>query len=363
MKRIRKSISIVALSIGLMGCSLFQKEATFVQKGMDLIGQEKYEQALQEFESASGLKEEKSLIYRGIGLAKLGLKDYEGSINAFLEALEYVKYSDEKLKRDILLYLTSVYEAAERYEEAIGSSTKALGIIKDSLGYYLRGRSYLLSERLEEAEGDFKEALHRQKGDFELYQNIYQTYKEEGKSADGTRILQSILNTDNQLTSLERGIIYYTMENMEDGITYLESAANAGDNGAYYFLGQAFLEVGNAKGAIDAFQTWIDRNNGRESRHQITPGMAYNGQARGYIQLGEYEKASQAIEAGLAAQKKSKDTEVSQEVIKSLAFNKIVILEKQEKYDQAYQEAIRFVEAYPQDKAGIKERDFLKTRQ
>lgn len=352
----------LSLSLTLSGCQLFNRDNSSVHIGMEAIGQKRYEEALEAFNKAEIEKEDRVLIARGMGLAYLGMENYGESIRYLEDALSKVKYGDKKLEKDILLYLASVYELIEDFDKSIERSTKALSIEKDVQGLYLRGRSYFLSNRTEEAEGDFKEALNMEKGNFELYQNIYQLYKDHGKSADGTRILQSILNTDNKLSALNRGIIYYAMENIDDTLTYLESAAENGNNTAQYYLGQVYLKKEMGQEAKEKFDIWLERHPNKLEADGVSQGMVYNGLARASLLLQDYENALVYIDKGLEVEDSNHQYLNKLEVVKSLRYNKIVILEKQGRYSEAYQEAIQFVNDYPQDELGIKERDFLSTR-
>ena len=50
------------------------------------------------------------------------------------------------------------------------------------------------------------------------------------------------------------------------------------------------------------------------------------------------------------------------DALKELEFLKIVALEKQQKYAEAYEEAVKFCDNYPEDERGMKEKTFLESR-
>lgn len=76
--------------------------------------------------------------------------------------------------------------------------------------------------------------------------------------------------------------------------------------------------------------------------------------ANQYVNMEQYEDAIQVIHA----YRNMKD----QETARKLAFLEIVVYEKQQQYDKAYELAVSYCENYPDDEEGQKEKTFLESR-
>ena len=70
---------------------------------------------------------------------------------------------------------------------------------------------------------------------------------------------------------------------------------------------------------------------------------------------GDYDTALQDIQTGLSLK-------LSDSSRRDLLYNEIVVYERQNNFEMAKRIAEEFVEEYPDDEAGKKEYDFLRTR-
>lgn len=81
--KVKAVITAVALAaFFLMGCS------SASEKGLEHLQEEEYDQAIEEFQKAVDRDDNPGDAYRGIGIAKWELEDYEGAREAFMSALE-----------------------------------------------------------------------------------------------------------------------------------------------------------------------------------------------------------------------------------------------------------------------------------
>lgn len=83
MKRVKIALSVMAVAIALTGCVKNPSE-----KGVEYLEDGKYKEAIEQFQDA--IEEEVNVgdAYRGIGIAKWEQEDYEGSKEAFQDALD-----------------------------------------------------------------------------------------------------------------------------------------------------------------------------------------------------------------------------------------------------------------------------------
>ena len=101
----------------LTGCGNEVKN-TNINKGMEQLEQMDYNGALESFEAALVYKEDEQLIYRGEGLANMGLGDYETATECFLNSISYAEGNVTDLEFDTNYYLASAYYKLGKYEEA-----------------------------------------------------------------------------------------------------------------------------------------------------------------------------------------------------------------------------------------------------
>lgn len=80
--KIKAVIPALALALSLAGCS------GSPEKGLEYLEAGEYEQAEEEFQAAAEKGNHPGEAYRGLGIARWELKDYEGAKKAFKSALE-----------------------------------------------------------------------------------------------------------------------------------------------------------------------------------------------------------------------------------------------------------------------------------
>ena len=80
-----------------------------------------YQQARQLFQEAVQEGEQEMLAYRGLGMAYMGLAQYEEAEMAFEAALDYTDDRMPGNTQDVELYLATVQYREEKYEETIAT--------------------------------------------------------------------------------------------------------------------------------------------------------------------------------------------------------------------------------------------------
>ncbi len=83
MKRIGVVMSVVLFCLILSGCT-----ENLSEQGLEYLESEQYDEAIEQFEMAVDAEVNVGDAYRGIGIAKWELEDYEGSRDAFQKAVE-----------------------------------------------------------------------------------------------------------------------------------------------------------------------------------------------------------------------------------------------------------------------------------
>ena len=295
----RLFLTAVCLSLGLLtGCNVGDTK-NYKQAAQDLE-QGNYEAALEEYETAisEGVKPAQS--YRGAGVAKLKLGNYEEAITYFNDALKCDKVG-KALKKDILSYRAVAYLKVKDYEAALEDcQTLAENYKMDADLYFLTGETALAMDSYEEASANFEQA-YGEDATYDRAIQIYGAYLNRDMEADGTRYLEAALSgtAKNAEDHCDRGRVYYYMDDYENAESELKQAID-GDNGL------ALCD----------------------------------------IEDGDYDSALSDIESGIHV--------AGAEDMQSLLFNEIVVYEKKLDFQTALQKAQEYLEncIHNQDSSG-----------
>ena len=171
---------LAAASLMLGGCAMGGATGTNTVQGNAALDAGEYQQAQQLFAEAVQNGEEEVLAYRGLGLAYMGLAQYEEAENAFRTALEYTDDHMPENKMDINLYLATVQYRQGKYEDTVETCDSILEENPEGNAdvYFLRGASRLNLGEQESAGEDFDAAVALSPEDYDLYLNIFECYSE-----------------------------------------------------------------------------------------------------------------------------------------------------------------------------------------
>ena len=341
----------VLLAAALLGgCAMGGATGNKTVQGNQALDAGEYQQAQQLFGEAVKEGEEPMLAYRGLGLAYMGLAQYDKAGEAFQAAIGWSDDRQTENVQDLELYLATVQYREEKYEETIATCDDILK--KDADGnadaYFLRGASSLHEGLQDEAGKDFDQAVALRPEDYDLYLNIYECYSGQNLSGLGGEYLQSALNIQGEDMEhyYNRGRIYYYLENYEDAQSQLIGPVEEKYEPAMYLIGRVYLAMGDyehAQATYQQMQSELEEN-----------GEVKNGLALCAIEQGDYDAALSYISEGLALE----GTAGKQE----LYFNEIVAYERKQDFVTAKAKAQEYVQRYPSDEAGQKEWTFLSTR-
>ena len=341
---------LIASSMLLGGCAMGGASGTKTTQGIAALDAGNYAQAQQLFEEAVQEDEEQMLAWRGLGLADMGLAQYEEAETAFQNALDE---ADEKMPentQDLKLYLAAVEYRLAEYEKTIDTCTEILDAQEKGVAdaYYLRGAAQLHEGNQEDAKADFDSAVNLMPDDYDLYLNIYETYREMNLSAVGGEYLQSALAIEGteQEDYYNRGRIYFYLGDYDKAQSELIKVVEQKYEPAMTLMGRVYLaqeDYDHAEAVYETMQSEFGES-----------AAGYNGMALCALARGEYDTALEEIGKGLALD----GTDDRQE----LYFNEIVAYERKLDFETAKAKAEAYVEKYPSDEAGRKEWTFLKTR-
>ncbi len=331
----------------LAGCS--SKPAnTNINKGMEQLEQHDYAGALESFEAALIYEEDRQLLYRGEGLANMGLGNYAEAEACFLESIAHANGNVTDLEYDTNYYLATAYYKQGKYEEAekIYSAIIALRE-KETDAYYLRACTLLKEGYYEAAVLDFEKAFSLEPDNLELVTDAFLEMQAAGFEAEGKVYLQDFLTKkDKTLKDAKKGTLYFYLGDYSGARIYLDGALNGGDPEVSLILGRTYEMLGDMNYAGVVYQTYLDSN---------APDAAiYNSLGVCLMNQGKYEEALEAFESGINLGNTAQ--------IQSLKYNQIVAKEYLGNFADAKSLMEQYLASYPDDTRAKQEYEFLQTR-
>lgn len=339
---------IASLCILFTGCGLLEKHEN-VDAGMEAIQNQDYSGALAYFETALSSGEDEQLIYRGEGIAYMGLTQYEEAIEAFLQAISYNRIGPDSITYDMNYYLATSYYKTGQLKKAIEVYDSIIALKpKDTTAYYLRGSVKLDNEEHEEAITDFETAMELSPEDYDMYINIYESLEKNGYGEEGRSYLSQLLEQKEvQLSNFEKGRISFYLQDYDSARNYLEESRTEDTNAdVILMLGKTYEELGDYNYAASVYNGYIQED--------ATQEEVYNQLGLCKFKTQDYQSALETFQAGLQIEGNS--------LAQVMYYNEIVAYEYLGEYKQAAVEMKKYLALYPDDENAKREYEFLQTR-
>lgn len=347
-KRTKLLAAVLFLSVGtLAGCSSNKKD-TNTAEGMAKIAQMDYSGALTSFEAALAEGENARLIYRGMGIAQIGLTEYAGAIESLNTCLQLSDGMIQDMDFDVNYYLATAYYKNGNIREAADTYTAILQLKPEETdAHFLRGTALLALGEYEEAQQDFDRTLTLSNGNCDRLIAIYQALAEHGYKEIGQQYLQQALEErGDKLKNYDKGRICYYLQDYAQACTYLEKSKDSGTAEAYLYLGRSYEATGDYNYAASVYNSYIAKDTGNAE--------VYNQLGLCRMKQREYEQALEAFQIAMNIENNG--------MMQTLQFNEIVAYEYLGQYRQAAVLMGNYVAMYPDDADAQREYEFLKTR-
>lgn len=345
-KRCRACLAAAVVLFSLTGCGKSGREN--IDAGMEAIAGMEYEQALDYFENALAKGEDSRLLYRGQGLAYMGLTQYEEAAQSFEKALANSNILVDNLDYDINYYLATAYYKTGKAAEAIDVYNAILALKENERNaYYLRGTIELEQGSYDAAIADFDKTIALNKKDYGQLISIYQVLEKNGYKQVGQEYLQAAMETDEKsMTDYERGRISYYLEDYTSACAYLERARSNGDEETILYLGKTYEALGDYNYAANVYSAYVAEHTDSE--------QMYNQLGMCRMKMGSYEEALQAFQAGMNVE--------NNDLLQTLQFNEIAAYEYMGEFKKAAVLMDNYLKTYPGDEEAKRENVFLQTR-
>lgn len=347
----RKCMSLAAILclsfVIFSGCAV-NSDNDNVATGMVKIEQMDYQGALDAFDAAVGAEENERLIYRGKGIAYMGLTDYAQAIDNFIMCLNLSDGMVQDIDFDVNYYLATAYFKNHNYREAADTYTAIIDLRPEEPdAHYLRGVSLLALDEYIEARKDFDKVLTLTDGDCDRLIEIYQSLDNYGYSEIGQEYLNRILDEkSDKLDDYDKGRIYYYLREYPQACNYLEKSKDTGTAEAYLYLGRAYEATGDYNYASSVYTSYVSKD--------ASNAEVYNQLGLCRLEQGEYQLALEAFQTAMSIENNG--------MLQVLQFNEIVAYEYLGEFKKAAVLMDNYVKMYPDDELAKREYEFLKTR-
>lgn len=342
---------MIMLLLGCMtlgGCA--KEQASMTDNGMAALMQQDYRGAISCFEQSILGEENLEENYRGLGLAYMGIGEYEDAVAAFENALAEAGMFPGDLEYDINYYMAIAYYKMEEYDAAISVYDTIIDMRpKDTNAYFLRGSMKLYLQDVDGAVADFDQAVSIGSNDYSLYLDVYDCLKEHGYEAQAQGYLDQILLADSKnFSEYDKGRLAYYNGEYQKACNYLEHVRQNGeaDVKLIMLLGECYKLQGFYEYAAVVYDAYVSTNPNPEIYNQM--GLCY-------VEQGNYAAALSAFQSGIAI--KENNT-----CLQTLKLNEIACYEYMHEFDLAAQCMEEYLGMYPATEELQKEYAFLTTR-
>lgn len=341
------------MSAALVFCVLISgcgKGNENTEAGMLAISDGDYETALELFSLAREAGEDRRLILRGEGIARMGQSDYASAVDSFSEALRMNNILPTDVDYDMNYYLACCYHKIGESDKAISIYNTIISLNRsDADAYYERGMVELAQGNADAAAADFNKALSINDSDYDRGIDMYNAMADAGYIEAGTTVLQGMLDRGGKsITDYDLGRIYYCMGNYDQARESLERAFNRNRTPETVLaLGRVYMANKDYAYAASFYESYL------KDDPECVP--VWNEKGLCELQRDNPRDALSAFQSGIAS-------DGSEDMLQVLKFNEICAYERLGDFTAARERAAEYTGLWPGDEDGAREYAFLSTR-
>lgn len=331
----------------LSGCGK-EEQLSNTKQGMNAVEALQYEEALAHFQAALEKGEDVRTLYRGMGLAYMGMTRYEEAIHYLEAALHESSGRVDDLDFDINYYLATAYYKSGRPEDAVSAYNAILALRpREKNAFYLRGYVRLSQNDFDNAQKDFDAAVALDGKDYDQMIRIYMALEGYGYKEAGMVYLQKVMaENEKSISDYDMGRMSYYMGDYEKARDYLSKMDSSKDYGAALYLGRTYEALGDYNYASGIYAAYTENDQ--------TKAEIYNQLGLCRMQMKEYTAALEAFQAAMNIEDNG--------MMQSLKFNEIVAYEYMGDFKTASALMNSYLKSYPDDETAKREYEFLRTR-
>lgn len=296
--------------------------------------------------SSDRLKEQRALRQKGITLMENG--KYEEALEEFQGALDLSLGKVGETEMDICFYKAEAQYKLGDLEGATATYTAIVDFNENAKAYFLRGNLYYSLGDEEKALADYAAAVKQDKNDYELYIGVFEALSAHGKTTEAQEYLTQALEIsgNSSYDKMQKGRINYLLGEQNDALTLLQEAANGKEKLAYYYLAEIYALMGDEASAKSSMDAYMESG--------VADSYTLFTIANDELGKGNYEMAIRCLTSALELEKVPN----KQLIMKTL----VIAYEHSHDFEAAKELMAEYIKAYPDDEEAKREYTFLETR-
>ena len=292
------------------------------------------------------VEDQKELRLKGITLMENG--KYEEALEKFQAALDLSLGEVGETEMDICFYKAEALYKLEDLEGAIATYTAIVDFNKNPKAYFLRGNLYYSLGEEEKALKDYGKAIKEDKNNYELYIGVYEALTAHDKAKEAQDYLNQALEIkgNSAYDKMQKGRINFLLGENKTALSLLEEAAKGKEKQAFYYLAEIYSLMGDEASSKSNMNAYLE--SGAADSYSLFDI------ANDELGKGNSEMAIRCLKAALELE----NVPNKQIVMKTL----VIAYEQDLKFDKALELVKEYIKAYPDDEDAKRELTFLETR-
>ena len=296
----------------------------------------------------SNEREEEQLEQRLKGITLMENGKYEEALEAFQSALDLSLGEVNEEELDICFYKAEAQYMMGDLESAMATYTAIIDYNENAKAYFLRGNLYYSLGDEENALKDYAVAIEKEKKDYELYIGVYEALSAHGKDKEAQDYLNQALEIsgNSAYDKMQKGRINFLLGEQQTAISLLEEAIKGKEVDAYYYLAEIYSLLGDDKQSQENLNAYME--SGKADSYSL-----FN-IANDQLGKGNYDMAIECLNTALQLE----SVPNKQIIMKTL----VIAYEQNLDFASAKELMAEYVENYPDDEEAKREFTFLETR-
>ena len=296
----------------------------------------------------SSEREEEQLSHRQKGITLMENGKYEDALVEFQNALDLSLGEVGETEMDICFYKAEALYMLGDLEGAMATYTAIVDFNENAKAYFLRGNLYYSLGDEENALKDYTAAIKKDKKDYELYIGVYEALTAHGKDKEAQDYLNQALEIsgNSAYAKMQKGRINYLLGENETALSLLEEAAKGKEKLAYYYLAEIYSAMGDEASSQSNMDAYMESG--------VADSYTLFQIANDELGKGNYDMAIECLTSALELE----TVPNKQVLMKTL----VIAYEQNLDFESAKALMAEYIEAYPDDEEAQREYTFLETR-
>lgn len=296
----------------------------------------------------SSQREEEQLEVRLKGITLMENGKYEEALEEFQKALDLSlgEVSEEEI--DICFYKAQAQYMLGDIEGAMATYTAIINYNENAKAYFLRGNLYYSLGEEEKAQKDYASAIEKDKKNYELYIGVYEALSAHAKEKEAQDYLNQALEIkgNSAYDKMQKGRINFLLGENQTALSLLEEAAKGKEKQAFYYLAEIYSLMGDEASAESNMNSYMESG--------IADSYSLYTIANDELAKGNYDMVIECLTKALELERVPN----KQIIMKTL----VIAYEQKSDFASAYEWMTEYVKAYPEDEEAKRELTFLETR-